>query len=77
MLVLVTKASNSYWYKFKNVKTIKDLVEIYPEVIVRPNEFQRWSKSDLKQFWNGFKAEDAPLMKKAEYNVIIYDDYVE
>lgn len=77
MLVLITKANNSYWYKFKKMKSIKDLFMLHPSVIVEKNEFQNWTKDDLLTFWVGFKKKDIPLMNKAKVHVTIYNDYVE
>ena len=73
MLALITKASDSYWYEFKEINTLDDLLEIYPSIIVEPNHFDKEST----KFWDGFKKEDVSKMEKAKINVIIYDDHVE
>ena len=73
MLALITKASDSYWYEFKEINTVDDLLEIYDGIIVESNHFD---KEDTK-YWDGFKKEDVPKIEKAKINVIIYDDYVE
>ena len=37
MLVFVTKASDDYWYDFREVNTLDDLMEIHDYVIVEKN----------------------------------------
>ena len=73
MLVFVTRASDDYWYKFQEVNTIEDILKIHNSVIIEPNGHT----IDCVEFWDGFKTEDIPLLKKAKINIIIYDDYVE
>lgn len=73
MLVLVTKASDDYWYQFKEVNTIEDILKIDKSVIIEPN----YHSVDEVPYWDGFKKSDAPLLEKAKINIIIYDDYVE
>lgn len=73
MLALITKASDSYWYEFKEINTLDDLLEIYPSVVVEQN---RYNKDDI-EFWDDFKKEDIPKMEKAKINVIIYDYWLE
>lgn len=73
MLVFVTKASDDYWYDFKEVNTLDDLMEIHDYVIVEKNILY----PDDFDFWEGFKKEDIPKAISAKYHVTIYDDYVE
>jgi len=73
MLALITKASDSDWYEFKEINTLDDLLEIYPSVVVEQNHFD---EDDTKS-WDGFKKEDVPKMEKAKINVIIYDYWLE
>ena len=73
MLVLVTKASDDYWYEFKEVNTIEDLLKIDDDIIIRPNRYNK----DIVQYWDGFKEEDISKLEKAKVNVLIYDDYIE
>lgn len=73
MLVIVTKASDDYWYEFRVINTIEDLLKIYPYTIIKPNYFD---ESDV-EYWDNFKKEDISKLKKAKAEVIIYDDYIE
>lgn len=73
MLVFVTKASDDYWYDFREVNTLDDLMEIHDYVIVEKNNLY---PGDF-DFWEGFKKEDIPKAVSAKYHVIIYDSYVE
>ena len=73
MLVFVTKASDDYWYDFKEVNTLDDLMEIHDYVIVEKNNLY---PGDF-DFWEGFKKEDIPKAISAKYQVTIYDDSVE
>lgn len=74
MLVFVTKASDDYWYDFREVNTLDDLMEIHDYVIVEKNNNLYPRAFD---FWEGFKEEDIPKAISAKYHVTIYDDYVE
>ena len=73
MLVFVTKASDDYWYDFREVNTLDDLMEIHDYVIVEKNNLYL----DDFDFWDGFKKEDISKAISAKYHVTIYDDYVE
>lgn len=73
MITLITKANDDYWYTFKNINTLEELMKIYPRIIVKKNHV---TESNIK-FWEGFKQEDIPKLKKAKYHVIIYNGYVE
>ena len=72
MLVVITKASDDYWYQFKKIKTIKDLLNIYKRCMIEPNPFDE----DDVEFWEGFKSKDIPKLKKAKFRVLIVDDYI-
>lgn len=74
MTVLVTKASDDYWYEFKEINTIEDIIQkINSHCIISPNYYTE----DEVESWDGFKAKDIPLLKKAKYEIMIYDDYIE
>ena len=82
MLVLMTKASNDYWYEFKEVSSLDDLskeMEEYEGVVIKLNGYYNnlpYLKENL-EYWEGFNKEDIPRMISAKYTVIIYDDYIE
>lgn len=73
MLALITKASSDYYYRFKNINSVDDILSIHSRIIIEKNTYTR----DIVEFWEGFKPEDIPKLEKAEINIIIYDDYVE
>ena len=73
MLALITKASDDYWYQFKEINTLESLLKIANSLIVSPNTYTK----DIINFWDGFKEEDMPKLEKAKIEVKIYDDYVE
>ena len=73
MLVIVTKASNDYWYEFRVITSIDALLKIYPQTIVRPNYYDETAV----KYWDNFKKEDIPKLKEAKAEVVIYDDYIE
>lgn len=74
MLVFVTKVSDDYWYDFKEVNTLDDLMKIHHAVIVEENDF---TDPNIFEYWEGFKKEDISRAISAKYHVTIYDDYVE
>ena len=73
MLAIITKVDESYWYEFKEIKTIEDLFKIYPRVIIEKNDLD----ASLVPFWDGFKTKDIPLLEEAKAHVTIYNDWVE
>jgi len=82
MLVLMTKASNDYWYEFKEISSLDDLskeMEEYEGVVIKLNGYYNnlpYLEENL-EYWEGFNKEDIPRMISAKYTVIIYDDYIE
>ena len=73
MLVIVTKASDDYWYEFREITSIEDLLKIYHRTIVKPNRYNE----DIIEYWDNFKKEDIPKLKEAKVEVVIYDSYME
>lgn len=73
MLVLITKASDDYWYEFKTVNTLEEVLQLAPRVVIEKNLYTE----DEVKFWEGFKKEDIPKLKKAKINIMIYDDWIE
>lgn len=77
MLALITKASKDFWYQFKEINTISDLLNIYSSVVVSKNEYADWSKDMFLELWDGIQEKDIPYFKKAGCHVIIYDSWLE
>lgn len=78
MLFLVTKASNYDWYDFIETDSIKELIErCGQEDAIIIGKKPVLLNSEYAQYWEGFKAEDAPKFDEAKYRVLIYDDYIE
>ena len=73
MLALITKASDFFWYQFKEINTLESLLKIADRLIVEPNNY---TKDEIK-YWDGFKEKDIPKLEKAKIVITIYDDYVE
>lgn len=73
MLAIVTKASEDYWYEFKEINKVEELLNIYHSVIVEKNDYNE----KIVSFWDGFKEEDIPLLEKAKLHITIYDSWVE
>lgn len=78
MKVLVTKASEDYWYKIKEFNTMEDIQKFIKkcgcEIIIGKNSYTYDSEFE---FWKGMRAKDIPIIKKCSLHVIIYDSYVE
>ena len=73
MLELITKASEDYWYEFKEINKVEELLNIYHRIIVEKNHYNK----EIVSFWDDFKEEDIPLLEKAELHITIYDSWVE
>ena len=73
MLALITKASEDYWYEFKEINKVEELLNIYHRIIVEKNHYNK----EIVSFWDDFKEEDIPLLEKAELHITIYDSWVE
>lgn len=78
MTVLVTKASEDYWYEIRKFDTMEDIQRFIEErkhgIIIEKNDYT--SDADFK-FWDNMKAEDIPTIKQCPLHITIYDDYVE
>jgi hypothetical protein len=74
MTLLVTKASDDYWYEIISCETITDLMEKYDKVVIEKNTYT--NKEDF-DFWDGMKKEDIPIIMKCKYEVTIYDYWIE
>lgn len=80
MLVAVTKVSNDDFLDFRNVNSIEDLIRLkkqfqYP-LIFRTNFSSYEEIKDLMK-WRDLSEEKAKLLKECEYEIEIYDDYIE
>ena len=73
MLTIITKANSDYWYQFKEINTIEDILSLYPRCIVEKNDYDE----SLVPFWEGFKTEDIPNLRKAKCHITIYNGYIE
>ena len=73
MLAIITKASDDYWYEFKEIKEVDDIISIHPSLVIEPNDFS----TDMVEFWEGFREDDVPLLESANLHIIIYDSYIE
>lgn len=73
MLAIITKASSDYYYRFKNIDTVEDILSIYPSVVIQKNTYT----ADEVEYWEGFKKEDIPNLENAKIHIIMYDDYIE
>lgn len=82
MLVLMTKASDDYWYEFKEISSLDDLskeMEEYGGIIIKLNGYYNdlpYLEENL-EYWEGFNKEDISKMLSAKYTVIIDDSWVE
>lgn len=73
MLAIITKANDDFWYEFKEVDTIEDLLRIYPTLIIEPNFYTK----NIAEFWDGFLEEDIEKLERTKIHITIYNDYVE
>jgi len=78
MTVLVTKASDDYWYRIRNFNTIEDIQRFIKEckcgIIIERNHY---TDDRIFEFWDDMKAEDIPIIKRCPLHVTIYNSYVE
>ena len=69
----MTKANDDYWYEFKTINTLEEVLQLAPRVVIEKNLYTE----DEVEFWEGFKKEDIPKLKQAKINIIIYNDWIE
>lgn len=78
MMVLVTKASDDYWYEVKVFNSMEDIQQFIEEnecrIIIKRNQY---IVDEMFEFWHGMKTEDIPTIKKCSLHITIYDYYVE
>ena len=81
MKILLTKASNSFWYKIITISDINDLFKIIKKedcpIIIEKNENKN-CYDFLKTFWKGMTSADAKeIASLIDYKITIYDDFIE
>lgn len=78
MTVLVTKASDDYWYRIRNFNTMEDIQRFIKEckcgIIIERNCY---TDDAIFEFWDDMKAEDIPTIKRCPLHITIYNSYVE
>ena len=78
MTVLVTKASDDYWYRIRNFNTMEDIQQFIKEcicgIIIERNHY---TDDRIFEFWDDMKAEDIPTIKRCPLHITIYNSYVE
>ena len=82
MRIWITKASNTDWMIFKYFNTLECLFKFYEEVkydiIIRKNRFYKKDLSYVLKAWeNKIDYETAVYITESQYNICIYDDYLE
>ena len=75
MKVVVTKASDRQHYAkctvIKSLKGLEDFIKENGEIVIKP-----W-KSEVYNYWEEAENKVKSEKFKAEYQIIIYDDYLE
>lgn len=78
MTVLVTKASDDYWYRIRNFNTMEDIQRFIEEckcgIIIERNHY---TDDAIFEYWDDMKAEDIPTIKCCPLHITIYNSYVE
>ena len=81
MKVLITKASNDFWYQIKEFNTLEELFNFKNEcghdIIISKNLEQSCPAKDLMKWWEGMKKEDAEIFYTLKYQIQIYDSWIE
>ena len=80
MKILLLKASSDYWYKIITVNDLEELFKIIKKykssIILNTNEYKHITEKDM-DFWEGLTIEDVKRMNTIDYQITIYDDYIE
>lgn len=83
MKVLITKASDDYWYSFANFETFDDLASYKENAIYALTvTYNLWYKEDVEKIFNAWSQEDKDFTMKdaysiseCKYEILIEDDY--
>lgn len=83
MKVLITKASDDYWYSFANFETFDDLTSYKENAIYALTvTYNLWYKEDVEKIFNAWSQEDKDFTMKdaysiseCKYEILIEDDY--
>lgn len=80
MKILLLKASNDYWYKIITVNDLEELFKIikkYKSSIILDTNKYKHDIEDYKEFWEGLTVKDIKRITTIDYQITIYDDYIE
>ena len=78
--VVMTKTSDSYWYKIKYLPNLEALFTICRDkgdLVLQKNWRYEDDPKDIVKFWDGMTLEDAKEVSECEFMLEIYDDYRE
>lgn len=70
MKVLITKASDDYWYSFANFKTFNDIISFKENVDCGLEIVENfWYKEDVEEIFNSWTQEDKNFTMKDAYSI--------
>lgn len=78
--VVIIKASDDYWYQLRTIPNLESLLTICRQkgdIIVRKNWRYKDDPKDIYRFWDGMSLKDAKEISECEFELEIYDDYIE
>lgn len=73
MIILISKASDRSWHQIKEINTMEELLKINDRLVVE-RMLEKWN-----EWYNldSLSPEEVKLIEKVEYEVTIYDAYIE
>lgn len=70
MKVLITKASDDYWYSFANFETFNDIISFKENVDCGLEIIENfWYKEDVEEIFNAWAQEDKNFTMKDAYSI--------
>lgn len=78
--VVIIKASDDYWYQLRTIPNLESLLTICRQkgdIIIRKNWRYKNDSKDIYRFWDGMSLKDAKEISECEFELEIYDDYIE
>jgi hypothetical protein len=70
MKVLITKASDDYWYSFANFETFNDIISFKENVDCGLEIVENfWYKEDVEEIFNSWAQEDKNFTMKDAYSI--------
>ena len=78
MKILITKASDDFWYEIKELNSLDDLINLRKKSkhsLILDENF--YTDNKIFDYWEGMKEEDKKIIPTLNFHITIYDSWIE